>query len=296
VTITLEAPDTVHAGDAINGTVKGAARVRVFVRRTVISRGRSGVEDLPQHQAHAASVVVEEGPFTLPALRGPLTYRGERVELRWSVVAEAEGSDDRAEAPFTLVTPRATTYEREAAGGYRDLPTETATLEPDFGDQFVEGARHTDAYARNDAFAMLGAWVRRTFDSFSANRGGATNVTLEVTPSRAHAGDDLDAKLAFTTNEEIVVESITIQIAGREHATYMRDEEQLLESHIETISERARLTAGPHEYATRLHVPANAPASFATGGVAIAWFVRATIQIDGQLDAVKEIVIRVAPF
>jgi hypothetical protein len=287
VAITLEAPDTVHAGEVITGTVRASGHTRVFVRRSATWR-----LDAPIHEEMQSVVVDGDAPFTLPAVRGPLTYRGESIKLDWSIVAEADGGD-RAEAPFVLVAPHATTYEREAAGGYRDRPTETTTLEPDFGARHVEGPRPVGAYI---AFAIFGAWVARTFAAITGG-GGATNVTLEVTPLRVRVGGELTAKLAFATREELVVESITFELAAREHFRLARREtEPLFESHVETITERARLAPGAHTYESRLHVKEGAPASFALAHVAVEWFVRATLQIDGRVDEVREIVIGVAPF
>ena len=290
--ITLEAPETVHAGEAITGRVHASGRARVFVRRTSIWRGPSRGGDLRDDRDVEGVTVNGDAPFTLPAVRGPLTHHGERVELEWSVVAESLDGGDRATVPFALVAPRTTTYEREAAGGYRDRPTETTTLEPDFGEQHVEGPRRPKS---TDALDAFGKWMIRTFEAIMTATRSVGDLNLDVTPSRVRANEEIVATLSFATNEEIVVETITIQLAAREHWRLLEDRAPLIESRVETVSERARLAPGPHTYEARLRVPANAPPSFATI-IGVEWFVRATIQVDGQTDAVTEYVIGVAPF
>ena len=295
MTVTLEIPDVVHAGEAIAGTVRAKGRVRIRVRRTSVWRGGASVADASLDHVTDGVVVIGDATFMLPPLRGPLTYLGDRVELRWSVIATTlDGPrEEHALVPFTLVAPRTTTYERETAGGYRDPPTETTALEPSFGEQHVEGRRRVREMS--DPVAMVVGWLTRTSMRLMSSRG-VNDLTLDVTPSRLRAGEELVAKVAFTTKEEIVVESITVQLAEREHRYFRREREPLVASRVETITERARLSPGPHAYEARVCVPADAPASFATKNVAVEWFVRATIQVDGFADSVSEFVIGVAPF
>jgi len=294
--ISLDAPKTVRAGDAISGTVRGADRVRIFIRRTTIWDERSGGVPVDRDEE---GIVTESGPFVLPALRGPLTFRGEHVELRWSIVAESlAGAGDHAERPFALVAPETATYEREATGGYRDPPTETTVLEPDFGEQWAEGPRRRRDFA-DEPLAQIGAKVARFFTMVTGGRTGATNVTLDVSPSRVRPGGEIVAKLAFVVNEETVVESITLELLARECGIATRQEEHLFHTHVETVSDRARLDPGPYTYERRLAVPDDAPPCWLTrhyGVIGVEWFVRATIQIDGHVDDVSDFVIGVAPF
>jgi hypothetical protein len=298
VTITLEAPDTVHAGEPITGAIRSGQRVRVFVRRTTRWHGDARYANPLSKRDDAGVVVNGDAPFVLPMLRGPLTHEGERVELRWAVIAESlDGPSDRVEHAFRLVAPSATTYEREAAGGYRDRPTETTTLEPDLGERFTPGRpRRKPGPGADDTFTVFGMAVYRFFTSLTAPRAGVKDVTLDVTPSHVRAGDALVANLAFTTSEEVVVESIAIQLSAREHFGSSLRTEPYFDSHVETITERARLAPGPHTYEARFTVPPGAAPSFETESVGVEWFVRATIEIDGLPDAVGDFVIGVAPF
>jgi len=291
--ITLEAPETVHAGEPIEGVVRGAERVRLFVRRTADWNGARDSAVTRDKEG----VVVEAGTFVLPAVQGPLTFRGEHAEVRWSIVAEAQGgARDRVERPFELVAPLTTTYEREAAGGYRDRPTETTTLEPYFGKHHVEGPRREEASA-TEPLALLAGKLSTFFTSIMGGRTGASNVTLDVTPSRVRGGDEIVAKLSFITSEETVVESITVELVAREYWGAARGPN--IESHAVTVTERVRLVPAPHDYEARLKIPAAATPSWAisyVGVMGVEWFVRATILIDGVADNVSEFVIGVAPF
>ena len=294
MTITLEAPETVHAGDPITGVVRSSQSVCVFVRRR--ASWQHGVPDaFSEGKWVSESVVVNgNGPFTLPPVYGPLSYRGEQVLLEWRVVAESlDGPPTRTEFPFLLVAPRSTSYESEAMGGYRDRPTATTTLEPDFGEKHIEGPRRREDET-NDGLALFSLWLGRALAAITHTDLG--NVALDVIPSRVRAGEEVVAQLAFTTNTEIVIESITLQLIGREHWRFQREGEPILSSHVETITERVRLLPGPHTYEARLRVPANAAPSLAIATLAVEWFVRSTIQVDGQADIVREFVIGVAPF
>jgi hypothetical protein len=297
VTIEIEAPDTIHAGEVITGVVHASERVRVCVRRKANWRSSRG--SAPATKDQEPVVLEAGGPFTLPAVRGPLTHAGEHAELRWTIVAESFSGRDRVERPFTLVAPLTTTYEREAAGGYRDPPTETRTLEPELGENHAEGLRRRATVAE-DPIAIVGARVARFFNTITGVRAGVRDVVLAVTPSRVRAGDEIVAKLSFTTTEETVVESITIQLSAREHWETTRVEsEPIIESGVQTFSERARLAPGPWSYEARMKVPDDATPSWAVdyfGPMGVRWFVRAIIQIDGLVDDVTDFLIAVAPF
>lgn len=292
--ITLEAPETVHAGEQVIGVVRATRPVRVFIRRT--SKWKSGrYGNIPDTHERAVTVR-EDGSFALPVLFGPLTYIGERADLVWSVVAEAfDGPDERVEHPFVLVAPRETTYAREATGGYRDRAIENTTIAPDFGENHVEGPHAADL--GNNPLAPVFQAALRVFSSFgSRDRAGVSDVALDVTPQRVHKDEEILAKLAFTTHEEIIIESITFELTARERWGSPEEHEPALESRHETVAERTQLAPGPHAYEARFRVPPGAPASFATANVGVEWRVRATIQIDGVADTVRGFVIGVAPF
>jgi hypothetical protein len=256
VTITLDAPDVVHAGEEVSGTVRTNRNVRVVVRRTgTWKSGRYG--NFPDNQDQAVTVG-EDGRFVLPTLRGPLTFRGERAELVWSIVAESvDGPTERVDHSFELVAPRETTYTREATGGYRDRAIDTTTIKPDFGERHAEGPRATELV--DNPLAPVFAWAIRVFSAFGArDRAGVTDVALEVTPTRVHPDEEIVAKVAFTTREEIVVESIAFELTARERWRSPQEHEPVLETRHERVAERTQLAPGPHTYEARFRVPPNA--------------------------------------
>ena len=218
--------------------------------------------------------------FMLPALRGPRSYRGRRVELSWSVVATLQRETEvlaRAEVPIT-VGEVVTSDDGDEPLDYRGYALRRDGWKPSFGPGRVEGLAARPADPVRD-------WINRVLF------GRHESMSLDVKPPRVRRGGDVEVTVTVDVREPTVIEGIAAWLVEYEGPqvhllTYAGEIEDQPSRH--QLSGRARLEAGTHRYATRVSIPRDAAPTYAVGFVCIAWIVRVTVQFDGKPELVRD--------
>lgn len=283
VVVHVETEGPYRAGDHVRGRVVVTASSTTVVERALVRFGWQawGVGDtesfMPDVQSHPGFVVEAEGsheiPFDVVVPDGPISFRGELVNVSYLVRAELEvdwAKNPKAEASIQVVAPD---RERAPGGGYRAAPKPIvvsdsqvlarreaenrikrigAIISLSVGAAFVLIIAATSGFAWHNLIfigaALFIAW--RAFGRELKNklvRRSVGTITFTAEPLAVVRGGDVQLSLTVIAKKRQSIAGATATVDCTEYASRGSGEDRTTQSHL-AESHSIRLS-GPRELA-----------------------------------------------